>query len=66
MRKDGPNGPDQHEKVVAQRRQEALKRFDAGVDLVHGIELEASVTQRRGREQPKVRRFAHRALAHEC
>lgn len=42
MRKDGPNGPDQHEKeVIAQRREEAaLKRFDAGVGLVQGVELE--------------------------
>lgn len=66
MRKDGPNGPDQHEKEVdAQRREEAaLKRFDADIGLVQGVELEPSATQER-REQPKVRRFAKWTLARE-
>jgi hypothetical protein len=67
-RREGPNDPDQDKKeFIGQRREEAaLKRFDAGIGLVQGIELETSVTERKRREQPKVRCFPERALAREC
>jgi hypothetical protein len=69
MRKEGPNGPDQHKKEVVRRQWDkgALGPFDASIGLVQRIEVdaEASATQRKRSERPKIRRFAQRAFARE-
>ena len=68
MRKEGPDGPDQHTKEVVRRRRDKEAPFDAGIGLVQRIEVvdaESSVTQRKRSERPKVRRFAERAFALE-
>ena len=69
MRKEGPNGPDQHKKEVVRRQWDkgALGPFDASIGLVQRIEVDAesSATQRKRSERPKVRRFAERPFARE-
>ena len=68
MRKEGPDGPDQHTKEVVRRRRDKEAPFDASIGLVQRIEVvdaESSVTQRKRSERPKVRRFAERAFALE-
>jgi hypothetical protein len=66
MRKDGPNGPDKHQKEVVAQRWEAaaLKRFDPRIGILQGLELEPSGPQEE-REQPKVRSCAERTLSRE-